>query len=97
MRDAEFEWDDAKAAANALKHGVTFQEARRVFSDQQAFEFQDDRTNYGEDRFIRVGLAGGRLLVVAVVNTERDHRIRIISAKPAPRALRENTKKDPKL
>jgi uncharacterized protein len=50
MRDAEFEWDDAKAAANAAKHGVTFQEARYVFVDQHAIEFQDNRADYGEER-----------------------------------------------
>lgn len=95
MRDLEFEWDDAKAAANALKHGVTFREARQVFADLRAFEFSDSRTDYGEDRYIRVGLAGGRLLVLAVAYTERDHRIRIISAKLAPRALRQKYEEGP--
>jgi uncharacterized DUF497 family protein len=75
---------------------VTFQEARRVFADRQAFEFQDDRSDYGEDRFMRVGLAGGRLVVVAVVYIERDHRIRIIIAKPASRALRQKYEEGPK-
>ena len=88
MRDAEFEWDDAKAAANAAKHGVTFQEARHVFADQHAIEFQDTRADYGEERHVRVGMVGSRLLVVAVAFTERGHRIRIISAMAAPRALR---------
>ena len=36
MSALQFEWDDVKAAANAKKHGVTFEEARTVFFDEQA-------------------------------------------------------------
>ena len=43
----------------------------------------------GEDRYIRVGSIGGSVLVVAVAYTERGHRFRIISAMPAPKALRK--------
>lgn len=88
MRDDQFEWDDAKAASNAAKHGVTFDDARHVFADPHAVEFSDTRSDYGEDRWIRVGMVGNRLLVVAVAFTERGHRFRIISAMPAPKALR---------
>jgi len=87
VRDAEFEWEDAKAAANAAKHGVTLQEARPVFADQLAFEFEDTRADCGKDRCIRVGMVGTRLLVVAGAYTERGRRFRIISAMPAPRTL----------
>ncbi|MEH2116172.1 BrnT family toxin [Nostoc sp.] len=40
---------------------------------------KDDRFNYGEERFITFGLIEGR--VIAVVHTERDNLIRIISAR----------------
>jgi uncharacterized protein len=43
MVDEEFEWDDGKSAANARKHGVTFEEARDVFRDPLAIELLDDR------------------------------------------------------
>jgi hypothetical protein len=33
MQDDEFEWDDAKAAANYAKHRVRFETASRVFND----------------------------------------------------------------
>jgi uncharacterized DUF497 family protein len=33
MNDADFEWDDAKAAQNYIDHGVTFEAARAVFED----------------------------------------------------------------
>ena len=42
MIDDEFEWDDDKAAANAEKHGVTFEQARTVFRDPFAIELLDD-------------------------------------------------------
>jgi uncharacterized DUF497 family protein len=89
VRDEQFEWDDEKASINAAKHGVTFEEARHVFTDDHAVEFLDTRRDYGEDRYIRVGSIGGSVLVVAVAYTERGHRFRIISAMPAPKALRK--------
>jgi uncharacterized protein len=79
MGDDEFEWDDA--AANDAKHGVTFDAARDVFKDAFAIEQVDDRHDYGEERWTILGLAGGRLLLVAY--TMRDDRIRIISARAA--------------
>lgn len=88
MQDDHFEWDDAKARTNVRKHGVSFDEARYVFADPQAVEFEDIREDYGEERWIRVGLVGRHLLVVAVAYAERGDRIRIISAMPAPKALR---------
>lgn len=42
---------------------------------------EDDRFDYGEERFITFGLIEGR--VIAVVHTERDNLIRIISARKA--------------
>ena len=32
MSAIRFEWDEGKAAANAKKHGVTFEEARSALS-----------------------------------------------------------------
>ncbi len=88
VQDDHFEWDDAKALTNARKHGVTFDEARRVFADPLAVEIEDARHEYGEERWIRVGRVGRHLLVVAVAYTERGQRVRIISAMTAPTALR---------
>ncbi|MDA0662123.1 MAG: BrnT family toxin [Proteobacteria bacterium] len=78
---AEFEWDDEKAASNAEKHGVTFEQACFVFRDPFAVELLDDRENYGEDRFILIGMAADSLLVF--IYTERNDRNRIISARKA--------------
>jgi len=80
MSDA-FEWDEAKDAENYAKHGVSFEMATKVFKDPFAVERLDDREDYGEDRFILIGAAEGAVL--AVVYTERNGRIRIISARQA--------------
>jgi uncharacterized DUF497 family protein len=80
MSDA-FEWDEAKAAENYAKHGVSFEMATKVFRDPFAIERRDDREDYGEDRFILIGTAQGAVLTV--VYTEKGSRIRIISARQA--------------
>ena len=80
MNDADnFEWDYQKAIANYTKHGVSFEEAVKVFRDPFGIEKLDDRKAYGEERFIRIGIAGNRLLMV--VYTERGENTRIISAR----------------
>ncbi len=78
-----FEWDDEKARQNIIKHGVTFDEAKAVFSDPFAFMRYDDRFDYGEDRFVIIGMSAAKVLYVVAV--ERDGPIRIISARKATR------------
>lgn len=79
-----FEWDDAKAAANLRKHGVSFEEAASVFFDSLAYTFDDPDHSSGEHRFVTFGFSQvGRLLVVA--HAERGRAIRIISARRATR------------
>jgi uncharacterized DUF497 family protein len=78
----EFEWDKAKAKANFRRHGVSFDLAKTVFRDPFAIERLDDREEYGEKRFVIVGAAEGKALLF-VAYTEREERIRIISARRA--------------
>lgn len=87
MISDRFEWDDAKAAANLSKHRVSFEQASRVFDDALAIDAFDDRDDYGEDRLITTGDADGVILVV--VHTEREGRVRIISARRATRHERQ--------
>jgi uncharacterized protein len=72
-----------KAAENVVKQGITFDSAKPVFSDPSSFTREDAAGVYGEQRFIVVGLVEMKL--IAVVYTERDDRIRIISARKASR------------
>ena len=81
MNDNRFQWDEEKATSNYAKHGVRFEAAQRVFDDPFAIELIDDRHDYGEDRFVLIGMASARLLTV--VYALRDETIRIISARGA--------------
>lgn len=81
MQSDDFEWDDAKAASNEAKHGVTFGMASDAFDDPNGFDWYDeDNSNY-EHRYRLLGMVEGRLIFVAF--TYRDHRVRIISAREA--------------
>lgn len=81
LRDLDFEWDEAKAAANLAKHGIGFSTAELVFRARSFVEFDVTRAGDGEARFKRVGLVGTRLLTV--VFTLRGGRIRLISLRAA--------------
>jgi uncharacterized DUF497 family protein len=85
----EFEWDEVKAATNLRAHGVSVELAQTVFKDPFGIERQDDREEYREDRFIVVGLAESHMML-AVVFTEREGRIRIISARRATQREQDN-------
>jgi uncharacterized DUF497 family protein len=75
----DFEWDDAKAAANASKHDVTFVEATTVFDDVDFLLNVDPRD---ATRFVAVGFSlAARVLVV--VHAIRGERTRLISARRA--------------
>ena len=80
----KFEWDAAKAKSNFKAHGVSFELAKTVFEDAFAIGRLDDREDYGERRFVIFGMAVGQVLLF-VAYTERDDRIRIISARKATR------------
>ena len=78
----EFEWDPAKAAENEQKHGISFGEAATAFGDPLSLTISDPDHSDDEERFVLLGESfSGRLLVV--VHTERQERIRIISARLA--------------
>ena len=76
----EYEWDDAKRLANLRKHGIDFIDVPAVF-DGDIVTVEDDRYDYGEQRFVTFGLLQGR--VIAIVHTEREDFIRIISVRKA--------------
>ena len=86
MKPLRFVWDTAKAAANRRKHGVTFEEARTVFLDEQALLLADPEHSDEEDRFVLVGLSAGlRILVVVHAYRDAEGVIRLVSARKANR------------
>jgi uncharacterized DUF497 family protein len=81
----DFEWDADKAVANAVKHGVTFEEAVTVFLDIDYLLVPDA---VSADRFAAIGMSS-RARVLFVVHCERGERLRVISARRATRRERE--------
>jgi len=83
----EFEWDDNKYQQNIAKHGVRFEDAIRIF-DGFTVNLIDEQFDYGEVREISIGLVDSCVAVV-VVHTDRNRKIRIISARPAVKSERK--------
>jgi uncharacterized DUF497 family protein len=79
-----FEWDDKKDKTNKRKHGVSFEEARTAFYDENAIQYFDPDHSDEEGRFILVGISFKlKVLVVCHCFRESDSVIRIISARKA--------------
>jgi len=78
----DFEWDEAKAASNQLKHGVSFAYARTAFDDPAGLDITDTRRDYGEERFNLIAQSHDNIMLF-VTYTERETGIRIISARRA--------------
>jgi hypothetical protein len=81
-----FEWDDEKRLANLVKHGLDFAYVKKVF-EGEVVEYEDTREDYGEPRFITLGLLDGR--VVSVVTVQEGDVIRVISFRKAVRREQE--------
>jgi uncharacterized DUF497 family protein len=99
----QFEWDEAKARTNRIKHGITFEEAILVFDDPYVLSEQD-RVVDGENRWQSVGLVHGALLLLVAHTSdeavdEESEIVRIVSARKASRKERirygENRAKNP--
>jgi hypothetical protein len=89
----EFEWDQATATANLKKYKVAFAEAATVFADPLSLTFADPDHSIDEDRYITIGASDrGRILIVS--HTDREDRIRILSARKATRRERKAYEED---
>jgi len=74
------EWEEAKAAANRQKHGISFEEAATIFDDPLYVDFYDPDHSVDEHRYLIIGTSSaGQLLIVSY--TERDDAVRLISAR----------------
>jgi uncharacterized DUF497 family protein len=86
MSKLQFIWDEGKARANERKHGVTFDEAKTVFYDDNAELIGDPDHSSQEDRFVMLGMSSrARILIVCHCYRENNGVIRIISARKATR------------
>ncbi|MCB2263657.1 MAG: BrnT family toxin [Candidatus Thiosymbion ectosymbiont of Robbea hypermnestra] len=75
-----FIWHEPKRQATLKKHGLDFEDAERIFSGP-TFTFEDNRQDYGEQRWVTLGLLGEQ--VVVIVHTETKDEIRVISMREA--------------
>jgi len=78
--NVNYEWDEHKRQVNIKKHGIDFIDVPTIFDDDTV-TIPDERFDYGENRFIVLGVLQSS--VVVVVYTERGENIRIISARKA--------------
>jgi hypothetical protein len=90
----DFDWDPTKAATNAAKHGVTFEDAMKVFRDPLARSMLDRDHGAYEERWVTLGAtSAGNLLVVVHTWHELDSErgaVRLISARrPTPNEARQ--------
>lgn len=77
-----FEWDEEKNRINIEQHGIDFKDALEVFFDKDRIILTDDREKYFESREICIGKIGKSIIITSVF-TDRNDKIRIISARKA--------------
>ena len=75
-----FTLTETKRRSNLAKHGLDFADAKKVFAGPMVL-FEDQRSDYSEQRMIGVGLLGE--LVVLIVHVESDAVIHVISMRKA--------------
>ena len=84
MSNIRFEWDARKSSANKKKHGISFEEARTVFFDENAKLIDDPDHSEEEDRFVLLGVSSSlKVMLVCHCYREEGNVVRIISARKA--------------
>ena len=79
-----FDWDPAKNQRNIRAHGIHLADAVRIFLGP-TLERIDDRADYGEERWVAVGLMEGIEVTAVYVDRVIDNGVirRMISARRA--------------
>jgi len=79
-----FEWDENKRKDNIRNRGLDFADAWKIFNAPMRTRL-DDREDYGEDRWIGIGILDARIVVTVFTEREEDNEevIRIISLRKA--------------
>jgi uncharacterized DUF497 family protein len=89
MSEIAFEWNSRKASENKRKHGISFDEAKSAFQDENARLIPDTENSEDEDRFVLLGLSIQlRLLLVCHCHRADNNVVRIISARKADKSER---------
>jgi uncharacterized DUF497 family protein len=87
-----FEWDEAKAKENLMKHKVPFDEGKTIFNDPFLLTYPDVDNSETEERYIDIG-ASAKKRILVLIHTERQGKIRIISCRKATARERRNYEK----
>lgn len=82
IKQVRVEFDPAKDESNRAKHGISL-EAASGFDWDTALEREDDRFDYGEVRFVAIGMIEARLHVMVFAEGSDDDAVRVISLRPA--------------
>lgn len=93
MAGVEYEWGPAKDAANRRKHGLSLADGIPAMEDPNALVDIGDTLDYGEERFVTLGLNAERVQVVVWAERSED-AIRIISVRKAERHERRRYYQD---
>lgn len=89
------EWDSRKAKGNKRKHGVTFEEAARVFGDPLALIDEDSHHEDGREIILGKPYPARRDVLFVMFIEVRDDVVRIISARHATAAERRRYEEEP--
>ena len=84
----QFEWDEAKRQENFRKHGLDFKDAPELFLNPRLVKL-DTRFDYGEDRWVAIGIIKDRIVVMVYAEDDTNEVIRIISLRKALNYERE--------
>jgi len=93
MSELFFEWDQEKNVSNQKKHGISFEEARTVFSDDFARLIADPEHSEEEERFILLGESIESNLLIVCHCIRDEESVRIISARKADKKERRTYEK----
>ena len=89
VNQISFEWDSGKNTANFKKHGISFEEAKTVFTDEFARLIADPDKSLNEDRFILLGTSIESKLLVVCHCIRTEESVRMISARKADKQERK--------
>lgn len=89
----QFQWDQNKNNTNIKKHGIDFIDAVEMFQHPLLASI-DRRRNYGEDRWVGIGILKGIIAVIVYTEDDYNDSIRIISVRKATKNESEKYKEN---
>ncbi|MDR3243724.1 MAG: BrnT family toxin [Elusimicrobiota bacterium] len=84
-----FEWDENKRVSNIKKHKLDFADALYVFQDIKSVSIFDDREDYGEERYIIIGMDNKSSVCFVSYTIRYENTARILSFRAATKKEKE--------